>query len=310
MKKVILPPIKERPQDYDDLEDIISMLFKDEIYKPLMDEVAFEHSKILRNATGGFLLKKISDGTISFYRGTFSGKFSAKSTIELRKIGAKWDSKTKTFKMQMQKLPPDISKAIKVSGSKFDRIVANIKKRLSKMLPEKIAERLNAKNLFDKSLYQTDRDIQKTLKGITVSPKLTDKERLKIATEYNLNMQRYIKGWTEKEIINLREMIEKESIAGQRFENLVKIIEKRYDVGKSKAKFLARQETGLMMSKFKEARYVDAGSEGYIWKTVAGSAKSPVRPMHKALDGKYIRWDDPPITNPQGDRNHAGEDYN
>lgn len=59
-------------------------------------------------------------------------------------------------------------------------------------------------------------------------------------------------------------------------------------------------------AKLNEDRQKEAGVERYIW---SAGADDRVRPMHRDLDGKTFRWDDPPITNPQGDRNHPGQDY-
>jgi SPP1 gp7 family putative phage head morphogenesis protein len=310
VKEKIIQPIREDKSDYDRLEDQIKELFRKELYLPLMEQIEKETpSKKLQNSMS-MLLESIRNGRVRFYRGKFTGKFNASISKELRKIGAKWDRSEKNYKLPMSKLPPDIRNAISISESRFERSVSALKRKLSKMLPEKIADKLDASKIFDDSIYKTDKNIQETLRGITVSPTLTDEGRAKLAREYNNNMKRYIQDWSEKEIKKIRKDVEKAAMQGTRYENLVEMIQSRYDVGLNKAKFLARQETGLMMSKFRETRYRDAGSTGYYWKNVVGSPNHPVRPMHKALDGKFIRWDNPPITNPKGDRNHAGEDYN
>ena len=260
MKEQIAPPVRERNEDFDELEVMISDLFKSEIYQPLMDSLGNHGDSRLLNSNRSFLLDQIAKGKISFYRGAFSGKFSAKTTRELKKIGAVWSKKDATFKLPLRKLPEDISSAIEVSATRFSKTVSIIREQLAKMLPAKIAGALRSAKIFSDSMFKTDNDISKSLKSITVSPQLSKKAREKIAKEYNHNMQRSIKGWTEKEIVHLRAMIEKEALGGKRYENLVNIIAKRYDVSQNKAKFLARQETGLMMAKFRESRYVVAGS--------------------------------------------------
>jgi SPP1 gp7 family putative phage head morphogenesis protein len=151
--------------------------------------------------------------------------------------------------------------------------------------------------------------MESAAKNILVMPRLTDSEREKIADEYTLNLTRYIQTFTEKEIVNLREKIEKNVMSGSRYESIIQSIKRSYGVSQNKAKFLARQETNLMMSSFKAARYQSAGVEEYIWTTVVGSKNHPVRPMHKALDGKIFRFDSPPITSQDGQRNNPGEDF-
>lgn len=89
-----------------------------------------------------------------------------------------------------------------------------------------------------------------------------------------------------------------------------KIAEEIYrtsEVTKSRANLIARTEVARTASKLVEARARHVGSEGYIWRT-AGDAD--VRPEHKKLDGKYFRWDDPPVAGSNGERAHAGQIYN
>lgn len=310
MGQAIAPPIREQRSDYDKMEELLADLFKKEIYEPLVESLGIPAETKLLNSNRSFLIDKIRKGDISYYRGEFSGKFSAKSSMELKSLGAKFSKKRGTFRLDEERLPPDVKQAVQASGNLFDKVIEKIKKKISKILPAEIADSFKGQKLFSDTLYKTDKDIKESLASIKVTPQLSDKAREKIAAEYNHNMQRYIKNWTEKEIIQLRSLVEKESLRGKRYENLVNIIQKRYDVSQNKAKFLARQETGLMMAKFRESRYIDAGSPGYYWATVVGSPKHPVRAMHKDLNGKYFTWDDPPVTNPQNDRNHPGEDYN
>ncbi len=97
---------------------------------------------------------------------------------------------------------------------------------------------------------------------------------------------------------------------GYRYETLVAEIQKSYGISQRKAKFLARQETSLLMSKFKQVRYQEAGSNEYIWDCVAGSSAHPVRHFHLLNRGKIFRWDTGAPINANGDRKNPGQDYN
>jgi SPP1 gp7 family putative phage head morphogenesis protein len=79
------------------------------------------------------------------------------------------------------------------------------------------------------------------------------------------------------------------------------------EVTKSRATLIARTEVARTSSKLVEARARHVGSEGYIWRT-AGDAD--VRREHRVLNGKFIRWDDPPVSGSNGERAHAGQIYN
>lgn len=306
--ETILPPIKETTEDYEEIEKCIIALFKTEIYLPLLREMGLG-SKTLKNAPQD-LADAIRSGRITFYRGEFRGRFSSAITRELKKIGAKWDRRQGSFKIQLSSLTPEIKHAIETSENRFLQTISRIDKKLREILPEEIADRLNISDRFDSVLWKVDKEFRKSIKGITVAPDLTPERRKKIAEEYTNNMRLYIKEWTEKEIVKLRKDVQSKAFAGNRYETMVKTIQKSFGVSQNKAKFLARQETSLLITKFKETRYTDAGVREYIWSCVAGSTNHPVRPMHKKLEGKRFRWDDPPITDEKGNRNNPGQDYN
>lgn len=79
------------------------------------------------------------------------------------------------------------------------------------------------------------------------------------------------------------------------------------EVTKSRAMLIARTEVARTSSGLVEARSLHVGSEGYIWRT---SEDSDVRPEHRKLNGKFIRWDSPPVAGSRGEHAHAGQIYN
>ncbi len=308
MRTKELAPIKERVEYYESIERAIVRLLLDELYKPLAHEL--KNPDILKNAKDDPIEDGLRTGRISFYRGRFTGKFNAAITRALKKLGAKWDRKDSAFDIHLDKLPDETVNAIYLSESRFKRTLQNVDRRLAQILPDEIANKFHAEQLFDKTLWHIDKKIKDSMAGITVGPDLTDEQRQRLAKEYSENLKPHIQDFTKKEILRLRSEIQKNVFGGFRYETLVKHIQDSYAVSQNKAKFLARQETSLMMAKFKTTRYEAAGVNEYRWTCVAGSAKHPVRPMHKVLDGKTFRFDDPPKTNVNGDRNNPGEDFN
>jgi SPP1 gp7 family putative phage head morphogenesis protein len=91
---------------------------------------------------------------------------------------------------------------------------------------------------------------------------------------------------------------------------LRKRVEKRFAVAESRAELIARDQTLKLAGQLTRVRAEEAGIPGYTWR-VTGSpvGDSRVRPMHLELEGTHHTWDDPPVTNPEGDVNHPGEDY-
>lgn len=92
-------------------------------------------------------------------------------------------------------------------------------------------------------------------------------------------------------------------LQGRRAESIAKEIRYSQHVSESKARLIARTEVSRTASTFMEARSIAAGSEGYIWRS---STDMDVRPTHKAMEGKYVRWDSPPKTDKNLEPYHAG----
>lgn len=78
-------------------------------------------------------------------------------------------------------------------------------------------------------------------------------------------------------------------------------------VTRARAELIARTETGRAATTFAQARAQSIGSEGYIWRT---SRDRRTRPLHRALEGTFHRWTDPPIAGERGERAHPGSIYN
>jgi SPP1 gp7 family putative phage head morphogenesis protein len=87
-----------------------------------------------------------------------------------------------------------------------------------------------------------------------------------------------------------------------RGEDIIKMIMDTGHVTKSRAVMIARTETGKAVEALTEARSVYVGSEGYIWTDMEDGN---VRPSHKKMHGKFVRWDTKPEVEP-GKFYHAG----
>lgn len=311
----ILPPIKEEPEDYEAIERVIVELFRKEIYLPLMAELGLKNITV-KNAIQD-LIDAIHSGKIRYSQGRFTGSFNSTLSRELRKIGAEWDRRHGSFAIPQSNLPADVRHAIEVSFSKFKKTAEKIDKKLEALTPAEIAGKAKLEKLFDSTIWKTDKKVQKTLKGITVSPTLTPAQVERVSKEYTQNMQLYIQDFVEKEIVELRKRITEHTLAGVRYESIIEEIRTSYGVSQRKAKFLARQETNLLSTKMKQVRYQDAGVNEYIWGCVkmphqakdAPYLKGEVRHEHGILEGKTFSWDNPPIVNQKGERKNPGQDY-
>lgn len=79
------------------------------------------------------------------------------------------------------------------------------------------------------------------------------------------------------------------------------------DVSERRAKFWARDQALKLNSQIVQERALSVGIQQYGWDA---RDDGKTRPMHRALHGQVFDLLGPgPITNPQGDHNHPGEDY-
>ena len=254
-------------------------------------------------------------GEITFSGGSFTGNFTANVSKELRKLGAVWDRKNHTYKLKLADLPMELRSTIALSEIKFKEKLKKIDKMLAGISPAAVASSIKITDLFSSAIFKVNSDLTKTLKKISVAPQLTPEQRERIAKEWSNNMELDIKGWTEKEIKKLRKEVQKTIYEGNRYTTLIDHIERSYGVSQRKAKFLARQETSLLMNTFKQTRYLSLGINEYKWKCVKGTPAHPVRPMHKELNdrserGEIFNFNHPPVDDPNGSRHNPGMNYN
>lgn len=92
-----------------------------------------------------------------------------------------------------------------------------------------------------------------------------------------------------------------------RASEIAKEIMRTGHVTESRAVMIARTEVSRTANELTRARAEHVGSDGYIWRT---SGDADVRKLHRKLEGKFFRWDDPPVTGENGERSLPGGIYN
>ncbi len=306
-KRRELRPVRVDPRLIDRIEAEVLRILRKEIYAPLLREL--NETSVVQNAKGG-LRQAVASGQIQYVDGHFEGAFDASISREIKSMGGVWDRTHGWWRVPRSALGADLRSAIGQSVSHFQAMAKRVDKALEKVLPEAVAGKMKLESLFDKTLFIADKQFRENVSSLTVAPVLTKEQRGRIAAEYTENMQLYIQEFADKEITKLRESVKSETFAGLRREGMVKAIRDSYGVSEGKAKFLARQESKLLVTKFAQTRYQAAGVNKYRWQCVVGSPAHPVRPMHKELNGKIFSWDNPPVVDEKGNRKNPGQDYN
>ncbi|MBI41227.1 MAG: hypothetical protein CMF59_16650 [Leptospiraceae bacterium] len=93
---------------------------------------------------------------------------------------------------------------------------------------------------------------------------------------------------------------------GDTAKTIAKEIRKVADVSESYARFIARDQTGNLISTVSNRRYRAAGFPGYIWDATMDSR---TRPAHAALHGKYFEFGQTPPGLTKPGAKEPGEDY-
>lgn len=89
----------------------------------------------------------------------------------------------------------------------------------------------------------------------------------------------------------MRQIILESYVKGRSIRDIQKEIQAQYNVSKSKAKLLARDQVATLNAQVTKRQQQDAGCTKYRW---SDSRDGRVRDCHRALNGHVFSWDDPP----------------
>ena len=308
LKTVNLRPVYHPHEIFDEAQERIEKRFLKGIYEPLLAVLAVPKS-ILQNSQASdlqalqFALQK---GTLTFNRGQFSGRFNATVGRAMRFIGADFDRHSGTYRIHYDKLPTELRAAVDSSDRAFSKVLRVLDQKLIDLSKSQEKKSTVFRDLFDHAIFKADEDFKENVRKVSIQPKLNEAEKEHLSQEWEENLDLDIKGWEQDHIRQLRQEIKKTYLAGDRYGSLVKTIQDNYGVSENKARFLARQETKLLVSKYTESQYTGAGFPEYIWKNVKGSPSHPVRRSHQLLNNTIQRWDSPPDTGPKEGNNNPG----
>lgn len=300
LEKELPKVIKERKiQQQDDLNEEVKR--NRDVYSYLYKNA--KDSGIGQNE----LIKAILRGRVQYIGEHFEGTFNAAISRSIKAMGGTWDKRTKRWHIKRAQLTPQVSVAIGTASGLVQQTKEHIGKHLDQL--EELMDRnpeFSFEKAFGRSLEMLENKFEKGVEGIIVPPEFTPEMLKNLAEKYSNNMNLYIKNWTKESIRRLRDRVLVNTFKGKRAETLVSTLEHDFQVSASKAKFLAKQETSLLMSQYREERYKSIGVEKYRWLT-AGDSR--VRGYHKRLNGKIFTWDNPPVVDETGHRAHPGQDF-
>lgn len=262
----------------------------------------------------------LESGRIHYADGKFTGRFSSAISKELKTFGATFNAEQATWSIPIGNLPMDLSGAIAASLDKSRHLHEDVIQTLVQMeqnLPAApLGLGIDLSAAVDRVIVDAGRQFLSSVAhvdGIGVPAEFTPTMRKQLNEQLTQSLELSVKDFTQEMVSDLRQLVEENALKGMRTDRLARIIEARFGVTKRKAEFLADQETGLLMAKYRQARYADLGSQEYVWMCTLGPDGKPdarVRPDHAALNGRRFAYSSPPVVDrATGRRCNPGEDF-
>lgn len=281
------------------------------IYKPMFEMLQIKPTKA-RNSLDA-VTQGLKDGSIYYINGGFKAKkkFTAAQSLLLQQWGAKFDSREKMYKIDYNSIPMTVRVALadaRISAqntiSQIDAFLKEVEANIPYIIDSMVFD-----NEVITILDDAGNEVKKNVKKLNVIvPELTEEQKQEIAQSYTNNMRFYIKNFESEHIPEMRRKIQKYVLQGYRLDKIEKLIKQEYPKVAYKAKFLAQNETSIMLAEYKRVTYQEMGFDKFIWRTITDGRE---RKLHEELHGKIFRYDNPPVIDERtGQRGLPGETYN
>lgn len=307
-KKTIKPIIYKDSYSDGAIKAIEYQLFQ-LIYKPLLN-IVDGVVKLKENARKDPLPQAFSTRRIFYKDGFVYGSFNASISRALTELGGKFNKTKQAFKISLSAFDMYIRSVISQSEAKEKSKKEDLQAKIKQLKDPKVtlvsSEAIQLAT--SKAIMDLERQFTKvTPESLKIPNEMNAQQKKEIHDEYIANMDLAIKGWADEAVERLRVRVDENVNEGFRADVMRDILMSEYGITKNKAKFIARQETSLLVSKYREKRYDAAGLTQYQWST---SQDERVRKDHKDLNNRIFRWDSPPIVDKAtGRRANPGCDY-
>jgi SPP1 gp7 family putative phage head morphogenesis protein len=265
------------------------------------------------------LIRALERGDIVFSDNQFKGKFNTRISKELKQY-ATFDGRTKSWKVDNLANVPSNIKATTTKISEQNKAIVNELNTFLDNTEERLQLDIDPKltTPFESSLDDMREELGADFIELGIKMQITPEQKKVLLDDYNNNQTLNIKNWKFEEVQRLRDIVTKINTQGYSKLDLKKYIENEWEVSSNKAKFLARQETSLFLSKFRREQSKKAGIRKYQWSTSndervrpKGGNKNTPGNNHRMLHGKIFFYGDPPIVDTKtGRKAEPGEDFN
>lgn len=282
------------------------------IYKPMF-EIMNVKPIVVKNSLD-VVVEALREGKIIYVDGGFKAKtkFTNAQSSQLVKWGAKWDKHQKMYRLPESMLPDSLRVYIAESRIQQQEQIKLLQGYLEQVeynfpyIIESMVFDTEVKTILD----DAGNEVKKNIKHINViEPELSEEQTNEIAGTYTENMKGYvIKDFAQERIPEMRRKIQELVLKGYRTDKVQELLQKEYGIAARKAKFLAQNETAIMLSEYKKVTYKEMGFNKFIWRTITDGRE---RELHKQLNGTVWSYDNPPVIDERtGNRGLPGQSYN
>lgn len=293
------------------IQKALNAYFYDGIFKPIFE--AMEVPLKAKNAEEDAVTEALLKGSIVYEQNGFKAldKFTSEQSKILKKWGAVWDKWNKVWKLPYSKLPENVLVAIAANRNLTQQKIEFVQKYLQELQNnwESIVETMTFHNEVWTILDDAGNEIKRTVRRVNVlEPKLTDEQKEELSETYTNNLNFYVQKFGDERIPLMRERVQEIVLNGGRFTEVEKMLNREFNTWGNKAKFLAQNETNIMLAEYKKVTYQSMGFDKFIWRTITDGRE---RELHRHLNGRVFRYDDPPIIDLRtGQTGLPGEIYN
>lgn len=189
------------------------------------------------------------------------------------------------------------------------RIFGRIRARIEAIITDRAIERLAGEAAMDvtsenRSQFRRTMRTVLNVDPLMAEPWLEDAMRVFVSENASL-----IKTLPTEAIADIEQMVLRDGRRGLSPQQIRAKIYERFDVTRSRAQLIARDQVAKFNGSLTELRQRELGIGQYIWRTAEDER---VRLDHARLDGRTFSWNQPPITvtsgKRAGERNHPGQD--
>ncbi len=267
----LLPPQRLQPHYFEGVEQALRDSFAVFLFNPIIEILreATTQADVFENAfstPNRDLLLAMRRGAVQYSGGVFSGELDGRVVTYLRSLGAE--------------LGADgywrLSEWMAPAWIRFEAVAAN---RRAQVVHDKISRELDrAQERLEAGMMPIPLDpagpisaieegFETAAEALGISKRIPARQRAAMEQRYAESVRPYVVEATTKYIDMVHRDVASSAAAGYRYEAIVADLQHVVGVSETKARFLARQETGLFMAGYRRERFAGAGVTRYKWST-------------------------------------------